>query len=154
MRKTVIGGIAFVLSFILMACGMNETKIGERSHVEQVNTMDGVTVSAIPEVYSTEHPKITIILQNDTTKPCCYDDYPGVGGLEIEQDGNWHQIVPIEAPPRTEILQTILAGQTLEVELDFARYGTQIPTGRYRYVFACWYESANTHYVAAEFVLE
>ena len=156
MRKTVVLGIAFMLSFILMTCGIHEIKmrIGEPSHIEQVNTTDGLTVFATPEVSSTEHPDITIVLQNHTTKTYAYNTYAGAGGLEIEQNGSWYQVAALEAPPRTEILQTILAGQTLEFDLDFSMYGEQIPPGRYRYVCACKRDETATHYITAEFVLK
>lgn len=143
-KKTAAMLIGVVLLTALAGCG---AKLGEE-FTEEVNTLEGVTLTVDGETVSPEG--ITYIVDNQSETDLNFgQDY----SLQKEEKGKWYQLSPANSVAVTLELLWVPAGgtETLEVNWDVA-YG-KLPAGHYR-ILKSFADNENGYYLAGEFTLE
>lgn len=136
--------IGAVLLTSLVGCG---AKLGEE-FTEEVNTLEGVTLTVDQETVSAEGITYTVDNQSETDLNFG-QDY----SLQKEEKGKWYQLSPANPVAVTLELLWVPAGgtETLEVNWDVA-YG-KLPAGHYR-ILKSFADNENGYYLAGEFTLD
>ncbi|NBJ93067.1 immunoglobulin-like domain-containing protein [Parablautia muri] len=136
--------IGAVLLVSLVGCG---AKLGEE-FTEEVNTLEGATLTVDEESVSSEGITYTVDNQSETDLNFG-QDY----SLQKEEKGKWYQLSPANPVAVTMELLWVPAGssETLEINWD-AAYG-KLPAGHYR-ILKNFADNENGYYLAGEFTLE
>lgn len=135
-------GAALLIS--LVGCG---AKLGEE-FTEEVNILEGVTLTVNEETVSSEGITYTVDNQSETDLNFG-QDY----SLQKEEKGKWYQLSPANPVAVTMELLWVPAGSTETLEINWdAAYG-KLPAGHYR-ILKNFADNERGYYLTGEFTVK
>ena len=125
MRKKIFALLA-ILTLMLSGCSSDYTTV-----FEEVNTVEGVTITLKPETLKTS--KATFIISNDSDEDVLFD--PIEFHLEEMKDGVWLENIGTRVSEwKRDTTETIPAGTSIEREVDWKGLCGTIGNGKHRII--------------------
>jgi len=126
LKKTLAAGVVFIIGMVLSGCG----DIREPSPFEEVDTLDGVSISLNQEVYDSEGETFILTVSNQSEEEISY----GIAFTVEKQEGDqWITVEPEEEMSFIMIAHILGPGEEAEDELNMHYYEPFEP-GEYRVV--------------------
>lgn len=126
LKKLLAAGAVIIIGIVLSGCG----DTGEPSPFEEVDTLDGVSISLDQEVYAPEGETFVLTVSNQSEEEISY----GIAfTVERQEDDQWVIVEPEEEMSFIMIAHILGPGEEAEEELNM-QYYEPFKSGEYRVV--------------------